>query len=404
MQYDMWRKAIRSNIEQSVCRFLAWLQGYGFESYDQFDFWGSEVGVKGKQIFLKNRIAGAPIVGPLQILESFLPASRRLFAKPKRFAIGDAHFAMGFMNLFRYEGKDEYIEKAKEIGDHLVRSATVTQNGLGWGYPYVWVTESAIYQKGTPFITVTPYCFYAFLRLYDLAGDKTYLTAAEKAARFAAYDMNESELSDMEAACSYSPMDHGKVINANAYRSAMLLKAYELFGVEDYREKAKRNIRFVLKNQNSDGSWFYSPDSRFIDNFHTCFVLKNLYKAYAICKDPDILNAVKDGYAYYRKLLFRADNTPIHFARIRYPKFRKIEMYDYAEGISLGVLLKDAIPGALEFAEILAHDLITKFQLPDGHFVTRTTTLGTKNKIPYLRWPQAQVFCALTNLLLIQKG
>ena len=77
-------------------------------------------------------------------------------------------------------------------------------------------------------------------------------------------------------------------------------------------------------------------------------------------------------------------------------------MYDYAEGISLGVLLKDNIEGALEFARLLAEDLVDKFQLEDGYFVTRVSTLGTKNKIPYLRWPQAQIFYALTNLLSIQ--
>ena len=393
---------IKKKISKSLGRFEVWLDQNGFESYDQFDFWGSKIGVQGKKIFLKDKFLGAPIVFPLQILESFFPRTRRIFAKTKRFAIGDAHFVLGFMNLYNVQYDEKYLEIAKNILDEILSSATETTSGIGWGYPYVWVTEGAVYPEGTPFITVTPYCFYALIRMYELTGETKYFTAAEEAARYAAYDLNETQISDCESAASYSPIDADGVINANAYRAAMLLMADNLFSIPQYKEKAALNINFVINNQNDDGSWFYSPDSLFIDNFHTCFVLKNLFKSYLICRDATILHSVKKGYEYYRNCLFRADNTPIHFAKIRYPKFRKIEMYDYAEGISLGVLLKDDIEGALEFAWLLAADLVNKFQLEDGYFITRVSTLGTKNKIPYLRWPQAQIFYALTNLLSIQ--
>lgn len=398
----MLKNPITKKVEKSVLRFQNWFENYGELSYDQFDFWGSKIGVKGKSIFLKNKFLGAPIVIPLQILESFSPSTRSFFATKKRFAIGDAHFVLSFMNLYKYYHDEKYLEIAKKILDEILSFATKTVSGIGWGYPYVWVTGSAVYPEGTPFITVTPYCFYALIGMYEITGEKKYLTAAGKAARYAAYDLNETEISDFEIAVSYSPIDTDSVINANAYRAAMLLKAYELFDIPEYKEKAELNINFVISNQNEDSSWFYSPESMFIDNFHTCFVLKNLYKSYLICKDDKILHSVKKGYEYYRKRLFRSDNTPIHFARIRYPKFRKIEMYDYAEGISLGVLLKDDIAGSLEFAEILANDLIDKFQLEEGYFVTRVSTLGTKNKIPYLRWPQAQLFYALSSLLSIK--
>ena len=74
-------------------------------------------------------------------------------------------------------------------------------------------------------------------------------------------------------------------------------------------------------------------------------------------------------------------------------------MYDYAEGITLGLLLQNEIPGALTKSKELAADLINIFQTKDGYFVTRVTSLGTKHKVPYLRWPQAQIFFALTSLM-----
>jgi len=387
-------------IREAVQRFLSWLENYGYLSYDQFDFWGSKLGVFSKKLYLKNKWLSAPLVLILQGLESFLPRTRVFFAKKQRFAIGDAHFALGFMNLFQYFKKEEYLETAKQIVDIMLSYASTTPSGIGWGYPYTWVTGRAVYSPGTPFITVTPYCFEALLEIHSLLGEEKYLNKALQAAKFAAYDLNEIVLSVDEVASGYGPGDNSKVINANTYRAALLLKAYESFDQQEFKDRALKNINFVLKQQQSDGSWFYADNEFFIDNFHTCFVLKNLFKAYTILKDPGILESIKRGYEYYRRHLFREDGTPIHFSKQTAPKFRKIEMYDYAEGIALGPLLKKDIEGAYEFSLQLANHLISVFQLKPGYFVTRITTFNTKNRVPYLRWPQAQLFYALTRLLL----
>ena len=75
-------------------------------------------------------------------------------------------------------------------------------------------------------------------------------------------------------------------------------------------------------------------------------------------------------------------------------------MYDYAEGIKLGVLLKDELPEAYEKSkEELAEDLVNNFQTRRGYFVTRVTSFGIRHTVPYLRWPQAQLIYSLTNLI-----
>ena len=61
------------------------------------------------------------------------------------------------------------------------------------------------------------------------------------------------------------------------------------------------------------------------------------------------------------------------------------EIYDYAEGISLGVLLKDEIPDAFKCAQKLALDVYSYFQLSDGHFLTRIYRGGLRNTVPYIR-------------------
>lgn len=77
----------------------------------------------------------------------------------------------------------------------------------------------------------------------------------------------------------------------------------------------------------------------------------------------------------------------------------ELEMYNYAEDITLGCLLAEEIPGAFALAQELGSRLIEKYQLPAEHFVTRLYRGGIRHTVPFLRWPQAQLFLALTNLL-----
>jgi len=346
---------------------------------------------------------GIPLVSLLHLIDTFIPRSRYIFFNKKRFEIADAHFAHAYINLYQYFQDNTYLKEAKKILEYLIKNSTKTKNGMGWGYPYDWRNGYGVFKKDAPLITVTPYCFDAIWEMYKITESKKYLNILEKIAYFAAYDLNETKLSSKSTASSYGINDNSKVINAIGYRAVLLLQAGKIFKKNEYRQKAKRNISFILNSQNNDGSWYYAPDSRFIDNFHTCFVLKKLTKAYEILNDHRILKKIKKGYNFYINNLIRSDNTPKHFYKSRYPKLRKIEMYDYAEGISLGIDLSEIIDGAYEFSELLAKKLINTYQLDKGYFITRITAFNTKIKIPYLRWPQAQLFYALTKMLIETK-
>jgi hypothetical protein len=61
--------------------------------------------------------------------------------------------------------------------------------------------------------------------------------------------------------------------------------------------------------------------------------------------------------------------------------------------------LANEIPEALELACRLALLVRDGFQLPAGYFVTRTYLGGLRHTLPFMRWPQAQMFLAMTTLL-----
>lgn len=386
---------------RAIQNLLEWIKANGFDSYDQYDLWSTRLGKFAKKTYYENRFFGTPLVAPLVLTDTLFPSARRLFVRRNRVPIADAHLIMGFVNMYDLTSDGSYLEKAHSIADDLLNSSIPGYSGYCWGYPFDWQTNRGLWERNTPLITTTPYCFEAFLRLYDATHEDSYLDIAESSLAFALNDLNESEYSRDLAACSYSPIDASKVINANAYRSFMLLEGYKRFVNRQAKEIAIRNINFVLESQRDDGSWLYAVENRqdaFVDNLHTCFVLKNLFKANLIFHDERIEASIEKGYRYYRDRLFYEDGTPKPFAELHGFSPAKVEMYDFAEGISLGVLLKDSIEGAFEKASHLVNKLL-QYQTKHGYFVTRVGPLGIKNRVPYLRWPQSQLFFALTQYL-----
>ena len=385
----------KKKIEISIKKFLYWKERFGDISYDRMDFWSSKLGIFSKKLFYKNKFIGSPLAIYGLLLENFLPSLQKYYGRPNHEVIGDANFSLGFLNLFEYSKDDKYIKEAKKFINIIMQTYTNGYSGYCWGYSFGWQTRDGYWKAGIPLITITPYAFWAFKRYYELTGNNEYKKICLSIAEFAVNDLKITEMPNGTFCSSYSPSKKDVVINANAYRAALLLGSYQLWNNKKFLNAANKNIDFILSYQGENGEWFYEakePNNNFIDNFHTCFILKNLFKCYQFNKDNKILLAVQKGYNYYIENLFYKNNRPKHFSKSNYMKLRKYEMYDYAEGILLGHLLRNHISNAYERALWLANDLIDNFQTTKGYFLTRVTSLNTKHKIQYLRWPQAKKY------------
>lgn len=395
------RRVFVDNLNGGIESFIRWHDGFGDLSFDRMDYWSSAAGIRAKKIFYKNKLRGAPGALWGLALETLLPGVQKRYGVQNRQPIGDAHFASAYLDQYELTGDARYLQRAEGFLEALVESSCAGYSGLCWGYAFGWETANGYWPPGVPLITITPYGFWAFADHFRVTGDEESRARALSSAEFALNDLNEREMPDGTFCSSYSPTTHDIVINANSYRAAMLLGAFELSGDERFLDAGRRPLAFVLASQASNGAWYYEakpPQDNFIDHFHTCFVLRNLARCHAILPDEDVLQAIRRGFGYYVSDLFRPDGRPRHFSVAKYPKLRRYEMYDFAESIKLGTLVASHIDGALDRSIRLADDLLRNFQLPDGHFPTRVTSFGTVHRVPYLRWPQAQLLSALTTL------
>jgi hypothetical protein len=394
--------------------FIDWLDSYGETSWDYQSFFAGPVGGRTKALYYRHGLIGTAAVAPMIFCESFLPTARRLFHHRIRFPIADAHYAMGFAFLYEATGDSSQLENAAHFLTELKKSRCHEFKEYCWGYPFNWVTRNGLIKARTPLITSTPYCYEAFLQVYETFEKEEFerptLNAQrptpnalhewkqilESIARHAAVDIKDFRTSEKASSCSYTPFDKGGVINAAAYRAFLLTSASRVLSNEDYWKIAERNLNFVLENQNPDGSWFYAVDGvrDFIDHYHTCFVMKALAKIHASTGHPACLEALSNGVKYYLENLFSEDGLPKPFSKAPRLTVYKRELYDCAECINLCLLLRDRFPQLELTLKTVVDGVLQDWTKPDGSFRSRRLHFGWDN-VPMHRWGQSQMFRSL---------
>jgi hypothetical protein len=336
-------------------------------------------------------------VSPMVFCEAFVPSARKVFWKPQRLPIADAHYAMGFAFLFQSLGQDQYYKRAVHFLEVLKQTRCPGYDHYCWGYPFNWETRRGTIKENTPMITTVPYAYEAFRQVHEIDGDPQWLGIMQSIAQHAFQDYQDFESSPNASTCCYIPGigDSSGVINASAYRAFLLTRAALDFSDERYGKAANRNLNFVLESQNPDGSWRYSTDEQrdFIDHFHTCFVLKALAKIEAMTKSQECTDAIERGVGYYVENLFDERRLPNPFSRRPRMTMYRRELYDYAECINLAGLLEGRFSALDETARSVI-DNLKEWQKSDGSFRSRQLFLGWDNT-PMHRWAQSQLFRSL---------
>ena len=382
---------------------MAWLDRYGETSYDFQSVYAGTLGRLAKRTYYRSPVLGAIAVSPMVLCESLAPSARRLFWMRQRFPIADAHYAMGFAFLSRVYGDEAHYGRARHFLDVLKETRCHGYERDGWGYPFDWETQQGTITSGTPLITTLPYVYEAFREAHVVDNDEQWRDVMRSIAQHALQDYRDVETPTGSAMCTYTPSsaDPAGVVNASAYRAFLLTRAAVDLSEPKYGEVATRNLQFVLDCQNADGSWYYSVDGRrdFIDHFHTCFVLKALAKIEGLTADPRCTAALERGLAYYVRHLFDDQMLPKPFSKAPRLTIYRRELYDYAECLNLATLLQGRFPEVDAILLTVLHDVLERWQKPDGSFRSRQLFFGWDD-VPMHRWAQSQLFRSLSLLLL----
>jgi len=234
----------------------------------------------------------------------------------------------------------------------------------GWGYPFGWQSRAFYAPRGTPNLICTVFAARASASL----GRKCDVSFIEK------HLLRER---NGERWVAYVPQTDSQVHNVNLLGAALL-------GRRDCLE-------FSVKRQLADGSWPYgeAENQQWIDSFHTGYNLVALKEYESRTGDHSFADSAERGFAFWDRTFWRADGAPRYYHNNDYP----LDTHCSAQGI-LTYLAFGQVDKAVQVARWAALNMWDEsgfFWYQRGRWVT--------NRINYIRWTQAWMYCALAELL-----
>jgi len=393
---------VKNSVESHSYSLLRWIEQNNYSSFDHYDYWSSKLGVLGKRLFLKNKLLGSFLVAPIYLLDTYWPASRRFFAKQSRSAEAVPRIASGYFRLYQITQNSEYIRKGCELLNWLKENASKTEHGIGWGLHFDWKANEFV-PKTTPCVTLTAYSTQAFIEGYRLTGRKDYLEIALKTGDFVFYDLNRKQ-AGQQTSLSYTPLDHNYVINANSYAAKILVETVSIDNNSEKADLIKKVVNYIIAQQNADGSWYYSDKNNilqkwnFIDSFHTCFVLQNLFSIWKWNRDEQLMKSIRRGYKFFTDNFVTEEFSVRYYYCYPIPTGIITDIRGCAETIYCCAFLSEIFPEALDLSVKVTEWTINNMKDKDGFYYFRIYKTH-KHKFPYIRWGQAPMFNALTYLL-----
>lgn len=383
------------DLEKVYNKLFDWCELREFAGADPFDGLNSAI----FQATPFKRFAIARLVWLQMVKHSAKDLRPLLKVPPGVNSKGIALFALAELSRVRVTKNDQHAAKAKGLLAKLLELKIQLPDGkIAFGYNFDWQSRAFFAPRGTPTIVPTAFVYQAFIEGYELFGEQSYLETADGICRFIVEDLNRPHETENEVCFSYTPLDKSVIYNASLLAGECLASYGNLTQNTEYIELATKTARFVLRGQNESGAWAYGPKLRhkWVDNFHTAYVLQSLY---CLQKSISALQieteaALNLGYKFWLENFFLDDGTPRYFADETYP----VDIHSAAAAIVALSELSEIFDDTLPMARKVAGWTIANMLDEDGHFYYQKRQ-SKVIKTPFMRWGQGWMAHALARLI-----
>jgi hypothetical protein len=293
----------------------------------------------------------------------------------------------------RLPDADATVRRAEGM---LERMALPGFSGTCWGYHFDVQTRFFFYAKTTPNVVVTAFAAKGLAAVTD-AGFVDGRDAVAGACDFILGDLPRVT-DDRGQSFGYIPGSDTVVHNANMLAALTLTLGARLGGKTTLLDEALSAARFTVAYQRDDGAWPYSEqaDARWVDGFHTGFVLEGLDAVARATGDGALARAFDKGLTYYLDHFFEADGAPRYYDDRAYP-------YDALSAAqAIEVLARHAGDDARcrETLARVARWTVDNLVGADGGVGYQVTSRGTDSR-HFPRWSAAPVCSALAGVEVI---
>ena len=354
-------------------------------TYDPYDIWKTDIGVRVKRLYFKNKYLGVFPAAALTLYDLYLNNSFRIGYTKQEYPIVRAQICLSLLNFYKKEKNNIYLEHAKKHIKWLIKNSSKGYSGYCWGTGFrIVISDKLIYDETIPFSTNTPYILECMYEYYKITKDSKILDIIKSIYEFYENDLIVLKESDNILIISYGPFKDRIVTNAVSYTMFAYSIFYKLLDNKEYiKNKIQKMANFIFSVQNDDGSWLYSPYEKnsFIDCFHSVFILKNLIKTLQNVEINIKTANIDKGYIYLKNNFFNIDYGLFkRFSISNKPSLTKFDLYDNAEFLYLAKLIKDK-----EMVVNLT-DSIEKYFISNDEIYSVIDIFGLKKNKMTLRW------------------
>jgi hypothetical protein len=379
-------EASSSLFQTAYDQLFAWCQEHDFAGHDPFDALNSRL----FQATPFSQSRNARLIFTQAIKRS--PADfRALMRVPaERNAKGIALFTLAQIANHRRVQTKESEAAVREFISGLLAMKIDSYSGACWGYNFDWQSRNFFAPRGTPTIVPTAFAARALIE----AGQDF---EARSVCDFIINDLPRTVDTETEVCFSYAPNTNTRIFNASLLAAEVLASVGHQTGEQELIDLAYRAARYVVNNQQPDGSWLYGidPKQAWIDNFHTAYILFSLKRITDILiRKNEFQPALERGYRYWKSTFFLADGWPKYYDHELYPA----DAHAAASAIVTFLECRELDDDALALAQKVANWTIQNLRDRRGFFYYQRRRFYTVRK-PYMRWTQAWMLYALSRLL-----
>ncbi|MGK9369475.1 hypothetical protein ACSSWA_11295 [Melioribacter sp. Ez-97] len=380
-------------IEYSLTKLINYIESEGFKGYDPYDTLNSRFNFQklGRwpaiiltQVQKRNPINIRPILG---IRKDFNSKAMGLFLE-------------SYSMLYVKTKNEKFKNHCNFFYNWLLENYSKGYSGYCWGYNFPWATPKEYVNSLIPSSVATAAVIKGLYQFFKITGDKKIPDIINSSSRFIVNDLHMYE-DDSGKCFSYTPLGQDVCYNASLFAGEILAINYK-FNKDNYFKKICIDlVNFVVSKQKKDGRWNYSFDiktgkEREQIDFHQGYILVSIYNIKNLleysCSEWE--DALKKGLRFYYENQFFKNGQSLW----RIPKNYPVDIHNQSQGIITFKMLQEYGQIYDKFAHKIAEWTIDNMQLETGYFIYRKNRF-IKNKIPYMRWGQAWMLRAFTELI-----
>lgn len=309
-------------------------------------------------------------------------------------------FLYAYAQLYEIEKNEYYLEKAHYLVRLIQETMSHGYRGACWGHNFALAGPGKPLPAYTPTVTSTAFVVRGLFKYYLLSKDEYVFSLILSACDFILNDIPLTE-TEYGLCFSYSPLKRDCCYSASLLAAEVLARGYALTNSDELRSSALRAVDFAVAHQRDDGQWKYSIDiktGRERDQApfqQGCIIdcIRDITRFTRVNSDP-YQAAILQGAHVYKNNGFTRNGRSSGGMLGGWP----VDIRHQAQGIITFSRLSTVNESYGEFAERIARWTVKNMQDKKGHFYYRKHILWA-NKIPYMRWSQAWMFRAFTQLI-----